>query len=56
MGKLGRDHVVIIAEHEMEFPSDLSGIVYSNKDKWEFDVLKELKAMGYSIDMNKLFE
>lgn len=54
MGKLGRDHVVIIAEHEMEFPSDLSGIVYSNKENWEFTVLKELKAMGYSIDMNKV--
>lgn len=56
MGKLGRDHVVIIAEPEIELPSDLSGIVYSNKDKWKIDVLKELKAMGYSIDMNKLFE
>lgn len=54
MGKLGRDHVVIIAEPEIELPSDLSGIVYSNKDKWKIDVLNELDEMGYSIDMNKL--
>ncbi len=56
MGKLGRDHVVIIAEPEIELPSDLLGIVYSNDKDWKFAVLKELKAMGYPIDMNKLFE
>lgn len=54
MGKLGRDHVVIIAEPEMELPSDLLGIVYSNDKDWKFAVLNELDEMGYSIDMNKL--
>lgn len=56
MGKLDRSRVVIIAENEVELPSDMQGIVYTNKNNWEIDVLKELKAMGYSIDFNKLFQ
>ena len=55
MGKLSRSRVVIIAEHGVELPSDMQGIVYTDKSNWEIDVLKELKAMGYTIDFNKLF-
>lgn len=55
MGKLGRNRVVIIAESGMELPSDMQGIVYTNKNNWEVDVLRELNAMGYAIDLNKLF-
>ncbi len=54
MGKLGRDRVVIIAEDGVELPGDLNGVVYTNKNSWEIDVLKELNAMGYAIDLNKL--
>lgn len=55
MGKLSRSRVVIIAESGVELPSDMQGIVYTNKNNWEIDVLKELKAMGYAVDFNKLF-
>ena len=55
MGKLGRNRVVIIAENGVELPSDMQGIVYTNKNNWEVDVLRELNAMGYAIDLNKLF-
>lgn len=55
MGKLGRDHVVILADKGIEMPSDLSGVVYTDTDKWEINLLKELKELGYSIDFNKLF-
>ncbi len=54
MGKFGRDRVILIAEKEIEIPSDLSGVVYTDRNNWQFDVCKELHAMGYSIDMNKL--
>lgn len=54
MGKLGRDRVVLIAEEKNEIPSDLHGMVYTDKRNWQFDFCKELKAMGFSIDMNKL--
>ena len=54
MGKLGREKVVYLASPELELPSDLQGIVYTNASNWQFDLLKELKAMGYNIDFNKL--
>lgn len=55
MGKLGRDHVVILADNGIEMPSDLSGVVYTNKESWKIDLLKELRDMGYTVDFNKLF-
>ena len=55
MGKLGRDHVVLLADKGIEMPSDLSGVVYTDTAKWEIDLLKELKATGYVVDFNKLF-
>ena len=54
LGKLGREHVVFLAYNWIEMPSDLSGIVYTSTNNWQFDLLKELKAMGYKIDFNKL--
>lgn len=54
MGKLGRDHVVLLADQGIEMPSDLSGVVYTNTRNWKFDLLRELNEMGYSVDMNKL--
>ena len=54
MGKLGRDHVVILADKGIEMPSDLSGVVYTDTANWQFDLLKELSAMGYKVDLNKL--
>ena len=56
MGKLGRDRVVFIVSPGLEIPSDLSGVVYTDASNWQVDVLKELKAMGYSIDFNKAFD
>ena len=55
-GKLGRNHLVLLADEGIEMPSDLSGVVYTNTVNWQVDLLKELKAMGYIIDFNKLFE
>lgn len=55
MGKLGRRNVIILADSGVEMPSDLSGVVYTNTANWQIDLLKELKAMGYTVDFNKLF-
>lgn len=55
IGKLNRNHIVILADDGIEMPSDLSGVVRTNTDNWKVDLLKELRAMGYSIDFNKLF-
>ena len=56
MGKLGRDHVVLLADNGVEMPSDLSGVVYTSTSNWQLELLKELKGMGYVIDFNKIFE
>lgn len=48
MGKLGRGNVILIASPDIEIPSDLQGVVYTNKDMWQTDVLRELKAIGYN--------
>lgn len=54
MGKLGRENVVVLADNGIELPSDLSGVVYTSTKNWQFDLLKELKEMGYAINLNKL--
>ena len=54
MGYLGRENVIMITEENLEIPGDLSGMVYTTKDNWEFEMLKELNAAGMKIDMNKL--
>lgn len=55
MGKLGRKNIILIASPDIEIPSDLQGVVYTNEKSWQIDVLKELKAIGYNVDFNKLF-
>lgn len=57
IGKLGRNRVFPLYESGVELPSDLSGIVYNPLDdsgKWKFDLVKELKAVNYNIDANKI--
>lgn len=54
IGKLGRDKVVLVADKGVEIPSDLQGVVYTETTSWQYSVLKELKAIGYNIDYNKL--
>lgn len=54
MGSLGRDRVIILADKSVELPSDLKGVVYTSSSSWQLDVLRELRAMGFSIDYNKL--
>lgn len=56
MGKLGRSRVVLLADSGVEMPSDLSGVVYTNTRNWELELLKELKTMGYEIDLNRILD
>lgn len=53
-GTLGRDKIVILADHGVELPSDMQGVVYTDTQNWQFSVCKELKQMGYDIDLNRL--
>lgn len=53
IGKLGRKNVVLLANRDIEMPSDLSGVVYTDNSMWQIQVLKELREMGFSVDLNK---
>jgi len=59
IGRLGRDRVLVLYQDEKNFemPSDYSGVLYTLYDssgRWQFDLIKELKACGYQVDANKL--
>jgi predicted nucleotide-binding protein with TIR-like domain len=57
MGRLGRDRVCAVHRGAIELPSDYMGVVYIPFDSggaWRFALAKELRAAGFSVDMNKL--
>lgn len=55
MGKLGRKNVIIVADKNLELPSDMQGVVYTDSKNWKIEVLQGLDKIGYAIDFNKLF-
>ena len=55
MGKLGRENVIIVADKNLELPSDMQGVVYTDAGNWKTEVLQGLDKIGYAIDFNKLF-
>ena len=59
--KLGRENVIAlydISDCEIEFPSDITGVLYEPYDKpdgsWRFEVVQELQAAGFAVDANSL--
>ncbi len=59
VGKLRRDHVFILYKESESFekPSDIDGLIYCNYDEngaWKMKLVKEMNAIGYQIDANKL--
>lgn len=57
IGKLGRSNVCSLVKGDIETPNDISGVVYTSMDSgsWQIEIAKEMKASGYTVDMNKLF-
>jgi len=58
IAKLGRERVVAVVRENVEFPSDISGMVYTIFDKaggWKMKIVQELKALGYQVNANDLF-
>lgn len=54
MGYLGRDRtVMIVKDADIELPGDLHGVVYT-AGWWQYDLIKELREMGFPVDMNKI--
>ncbi|WP_313077852.1 nucleotide-binding protein [Agrobacterium pusense] len=58
-GKLGRGRVCLLRKGNLEIPSDLFGIVYTDMDPgegWKQALVKELKAAKIEFDANRMLE
>lgn len=58
IGKIGRENVCALVKGEIEKPNDISGIVYISLDigNWKTDLVKELKNVGYKVDLEALLK
>jgi predicted nucleotide-binding protein len=59
IGRLGRKHVCALHKGSVEIPTDYLGVLFlpfDNSGGWQLKLAKELKAAGFSIDMNKAVE
>jgi predicted nucleotide-binding protein len=58
-GKLGRARICVLIADKVEIPSDYMGVVYTPFDAaggWKMALAKELKAVGYSLKSDALFD
>ena len=57
VGRLGRERVAAIYESGVEIPSDYSGVLFIRIDAggiWQYQVAKEMKAVGLKVDLNQI--
>lgn len=59
IGKLGRNRVFVLQpdDKEFELPTNYFDVIYTPFDttgRWQFDLIRTLKACGFSVDANKL--
>lgn len=58
LGLLGRERVCALYEEGVDIPSDYSGVLFIPIDEngaWRFLLARELKEVGFPIDLNKVF-
>ena len=59
LGKLGRSRVCALMRGEMEYPNDISGLLYIEyqpNGAWQIELAREMKKVGLPMDTNQLFE
>jgi len=59
VGKLGRGRACLLRKGDVEMPSDLAGVIYTELDAadgWMHKLVRELKAAQIQFDANKLWE
>lgn len=59
LGALGRQRVLALHRNtdNFELPSDYQGVLFvpfDDNDRWTLDLVRELKAVGYEVDANRL--
>jgi predicted nucleotide-binding protein len=56
-GSLGRGRACLLRKGDVEIPSDLYGVIYTDMDAfdgWKLKLARELNAAGLPVDMTKL--
>lgn len=57
LGLLGRDRVCAMVQEGVELPSDILGIAWTSlSGGWKMELAKELEAVGYNVDWNKVIK
>ena len=57
IAKLGKQRVHVLYKEGVEIPTDYQGVLYTPLDDagaWQVKLAKELQAIGFDIDLNKL--
>jgi predicted nucleotide-binding protein len=57
-GKLGRGRACLLRKGDVEIPSDLYGVIYTeldDSDGWKLKLVRELKAAGLDFDANLMW-
>jgi predicted nucleotide-binding protein len=57
-GKLGRGRACLLRRGDVEIPSDLYGVIYTDldvADGWKLRLVRELKAAGLDFDANRMW-
>jgi predicted nucleotide-binding protein len=55
VGKLDRGKVCLLRRGDVEIPSDLYGVLYTDMDAaggWRIKLAQELKAAGFAVDLS----
>ncbi|MGZ3409295.1 MAG: TIR domain-containing protein [Xanthobacteraceae bacterium] len=55
-GKLGRGRACLLRKGQVDMPSDLAGLLYTDLDPgdgWKIKLIRELRAAGIAIDANR---
>jgi hypothetical protein len=56
-GRLGRQKVAMLYEHDVDLPSDMGGVLYAELDPgegWKIRLAREMRAAKLPVDMNKV--
>lgn len=55
LAKLGRDRVCALVKGDIERPSDLDGILYTQMEgDWKYRLIRELKSAGYAVSEERI--
>lgn len=58
-GKLGRGRVCVLRKGDVEIPSDLSGVIYTEMDPadgWKVTLVKEMEATNLEFDPSRMWK